>query len=79
MCALAGKLHAAIERAVHSDFADYIKNKPFYDTRETVSVGDRGTGIAKDMLTIYGMDDSLGPISLKVDDFISLAKGVDNE
>ena len=26
------------------------------------------TGIAKDMLTIYGMDDSLGPISLKVDD-----------
>ena len=26
------------------------------------------TGIAKDMLTIYGMDESLGPISLKVDD-----------
>ena len=26
------------------------------------------TGIAKDMLTVYGMDDSLGPISLKVDD-----------
>ena len=26
------------------------------------------TGIAKDMLTIYGMDDQLGPISLKVDD-----------
>ena len=26
------------------------------------------TGIARDMLTIYGMDDSLGPISLKVDD-----------
>jgi len=26
------------------------------------------TGIAKDMLTIYGMDDNLGPISLKVDD-----------
>ena len=26
------------------------------------------TGIAKDMLTIYGMDDTLGPISLKVDD-----------
>ena len=26
------------------------------------------TGIAKDMLTIYGMDDSVGPISLKVDD-----------
>ena len=26
------------------------------------------TGIAKDMLTIYGMDDSLGPVSLKVDD-----------
>ena len=26
------------------------------------------TGIAKDMLTIYGMSDSIGPISLKVDD-----------
>ena len=26
------------------------------------------TGIAKDMLTVYGMDDILGPISLKVDD-----------
>lgn len=26
------------------------------------------TGIARDMLTVYGMDDSLGPISLKVDD-----------
>ena len=26
------------------------------------------TGIAKDMLTIYGMDDKIGPISLKVDD-----------
>ena len=26
------------------------------------------TGIARDMLTIYGMDDRLGPISLKVDD-----------
>lgn len=26
------------------------------------------TGIAKDMLTVYGMSDSLGPISLKVDD-----------
>ncbi len=26
------------------------------------------TGIAKDMLTVYGMDDSLGPVSLKVDD-----------
>ena len=26
------------------------------------------TGIAKDMLTVYGMDDVLGPISLKVDD-----------
>ena len=26
------------------------------------------TGIARDMLTIYGMDDSLGPVSLKVDD-----------
>ncbi len=26
------------------------------------------TGIARDMLTIYGMDDNLGPISLKVDD-----------
>ena len=26
------------------------------------------TGIAKDMLTVYGMDDTLGPISLKVDD-----------
>ena len=26
------------------------------------------TGIAKDMLTVYGMDDCLGPISLKVDD-----------
>ena len=25
------------------------------------------TGIARDMLTIYGMSDSLGPISLKVD------------
>ena len=26
------------------------------------------TGIAKDMLTVYGMDEELGPISLKVDD-----------
>ncbi len=26
------------------------------------------TGIAKDMLTVYGMSDSLGPVSLKVDD-----------
>ena len=26
------------------------------------------TGIARDMLTVYGMDDKLGPISLKVDD-----------
>ena len=26
------------------------------------------TGIARDMLTVYGMDDSLGPVSLKVDD-----------
>ena len=26
------------------------------------------TGIARDMLTVYGMSDSLGPISLKVDD-----------
>ena len=26
------------------------------------------TGIAKDMLTVYGMDDKIGPISLKVDD-----------
>ena len=26
------------------------------------------TGIAKDMLTVYGMSDSIGPISLKVDD-----------
>ncbi len=26
------------------------------------------TGIARDMLTVYGMDDTLGPISLKVDD-----------
>ena len=26
------------------------------------------TGIARDMLTVYGMDESLGPISLKVDD-----------
>ena len=26
------------------------------------------TGIARDMLTIYGMDDKIGPISLKVDD-----------
>ena len=26
------------------------------------------TGIAKDMLTVYGMNDALGPISLKVDD-----------
>ena len=26
------------------------------------------TGIARDMLTIYGMDDFIGPISLKVDD-----------
>ena len=26
------------------------------------------TGIARDMLTVYGMDEKLGPISLKVDD-----------
>ena len=26
------------------------------------------TGIAKDMLTVYGMSDSIGPLSLKVDD-----------
>ena len=26
------------------------------------------TGIARDMLTVYGMDDNIGPISLKVDD-----------
>jgi cell division protease FtsH len=26
------------------------------------------TGIARDMLTVYGMDDRIGPISLKVDD-----------
>ena len=26
------------------------------------------TGIARDMLTVYGMDDKLGPISIKVDD-----------
>ena len=26
------------------------------------------TGIARDMLTVYGMDDKIGPISLKVDD-----------
>ena len=26
------------------------------------------TGIAKDMLTVYGMDDKIGPLSIKVDD-----------
>jgi cell division protease FtsH len=30
------------------------------------------TGIAKDMLTVYGMSDSLGPISLKVDNAYEL-------
>ena len=26
------------------------------------------TGIAKDMLTVYGMDEKIGPLSIKVDD-----------
>ena len=40
------------------------QNEPEFDTLRYFQL----IHIAKDMLTVYGMSDSLGPISLKVDD-----------
>ena len=58
------------DKVVSNYTVDYEGGKIIFDEVSTGAANDiqRATDIIRSMITVYGMDDKIGPISLKVDD-----------